>query len=353
MSDAPPAHIFAAPAEPTPRNYPQVAAGSTVRQALNVSLRFLLDSDARTLLVGEDLHDPYGGAFKVTQGLSTDFPQRVISTPISEAGITGASIGLALAGFRPVMEVMFADFLTLAADQIYNHAVKFPGVFPDITVPLVIRTPCGGRRGYGPTHSQSPEHLFSSVPGLTVVFPSHRHDIARLLVDATLRWPYPTLFLEHKLLYGETLDPWDYVALPAAGDTAAELFPTLRRGADEPDVTLVSYGGMLPIVESAARYLEDDEELAVEIVAPSLLAPVPQRSLIAHLARRGRIVVAEESHHEFGVGAEIAASLLEAGFRGSLLRVGTPPVPIASARSLERHILPDAELLIERVRDLF
>ena len=103
--------------------------------------------------------------FKVTQGLSTDFPGRVISTPISEAGVTGASIGLALAGFKPVMEVMFADFLTLCMDQLYNHAVKFPGIFQDMAVPLVIRTPSGGRRGYGPTHSQSPEHLLDVGAG--------------------------------------------------------------------------------------------------------------------------------------------------------------------------------------------
>ena len=155
LDDAP-THIFTRHVEePVPR-YPAIAAGSSVRQSLNAALRHLLETDPRTLLIGEDLHDPYGGAFKVTQGLSTDFPGRVISTPISEAGITGASIGLSLDGFLPVMEVMFADFLSLCMDQIFNHAVKFPGMFRDVAVPLVIRTPCGGRRGYGPTHSQSP-----------------------------------------------------------------------------------------------------------------------------------------------------------------------------------------------------
>ena len=128
------------------------------------------------IVLGEDLHDPYGGAFKVTAGLSTEFPGRVISTPISEAGVVGASIGLALAGYRPIAEIMFADFVTLAMDQLYNHAVKFPGMFEDMRVPIVVRTPSGGRRGYGPTHSQSPENLMTAVPGLTVVFPSHRHD---------------------------------------------------------------------------------------------------------------------------------------------------------------------------------
>ena len=346
-----PEHIFRpASGVDSGKAFPAAAPGQTVRQRLNSALRFLLETEPRTLLLGEDLHEPYGGAFKVTQGLSADFPDRVISTPISEAGITGASIGLALAGYRPVMEVMFADFLTLCMDQIYNHAVKFPGMFKNGAVPLVIRTPCGGRRGYGPTHSQSPEHLFSSVPGLTMVYGSHRHDIGRLLVDATLNWPYPVLFLEHKLLYGEKQNPAGYVELPAAaGDVAAHLFPTLRLGDDDPDVTLVTYGGMLPVVEAVAERLKQDEELAVEIVVPSMLAPLPKGSLIGHLLRRRRVVTVEESHHEYGVAAEIAAALAERGFRGELLRIGTPPVPIASARSLERQILPGEESIAERI----
>src|SRR5439155_5495925 len=307
-------------------------------------------TDPDVLLLGEDLHDPYGGAFKVTQGLSTDFPGRVISTPISEAGVTGASIGLALAGFKPVTEVMFADFLTLCMDQIYNHAVKFPGMFRDMAVPLVIRAASGGRRGYGATHSQSPEHLFASVPGLTVVYGSHRHDVGRLLIDATLRWPYPVLFLEHKLLYGEKQDPADYVQLPvAADDVAAHLFPTLRRGDTDPDITLLTYGGMLPVVEAAAKRLADEEELAVEIVVPSLLAPLTRATLIGHLLTRKRIAIVEESHHHYGVAAEIAATLLERAYRGKLLRIGAPPLPIPSARSLERQMLPDEIHVVERV----
>jgi 2-oxoisovalerate dehydrogenase E1 component len=278
----------------------------------------------------------------------------VISTPISEAGVTGASIGLALAGYRPVMEVMFADFLTLCMDQLYNHAVKFPGMFRDMAVPLVIRTPCGGRRGYGPTHSQSPENLLGSVPGLTLVYPSHRHDPGRLLADAVQRWPYPVVFLEHKLLYGEMVGVAGYAELPAAeGDVAAHLFPTLTRGAAEPDVTLLAYGGMLPVAEAAAERLEDEEELAVEIVAPSLLAPMPRGTLVAHLLRRSRVAIVEESHAEYGIAAEVAACLAEGGFAGELLRIGTPPVPIASARSLERQLIPDVQAIVERVAAMF
>jgi 2-oxoisovalerate dehydrogenase E1 component len=331
----------------------QPAKAANVRGAINAALRDLLSKDENVVVLGEDLHEPYGGAFKVTAGLSSEFPGRVISTPISEAGITGSGIGLALAGKRPIVEIMFADFLSLCMDQIYNHAVKFPGMFPEVDVPLVVRTPCGGRRGYGPTHSQSPENLFVSVPGLTVIYGSHRHNVGQLLADSVRRWPNPTIFLEHKLLYGEAQDPADYaVILPNASDLGTELFPTLRRGSNAPDVTLVSFGGMLPVVERAAKRLSDEEELEVEIIALAMLAPLPRHTLISALLQRSHIAVVEESHHQFGVSAEILASLAEAGYRGKIIRIGTPPAPIASARSLERDQLPDEQTIVSHVLDM-
>lgn len=326
------------------------ASSVSVRQALNDALGQLLEYDKSVVLLGEDLHDPYGGAFKVTAGLSERFPGRVISTPISEAGITGAGIGLAMAGKKPVVEIMFADFLSLCMDQIYNHAVKFPGMFPDTSVPLVIRAPCGGRRGYGPTHSQSPENIFVSVPGLTVVYGNHRINPGQLLINAVERWPNPTLFLEHKLLYSEKVDPQGYQPIAVSpGDLGATLFPTVHRGPPEPDITLVSYGGMLPVVERAADTLEQEEELLVEIVAPALLAPLPRESLLSLLKSRSRILVVEESHPQFGFSAEILAMLAENGFAGRVARLGTPPAPIASARSLESNQLPDENAIIAAV----
>ena len=342
----PPLHAFGS--HGAPDAVPdQPARAQNVRLAINLALRGLLERDARVVLLGEDLHEPYGGAFKVTAGLSAEFAGRVISTPISEAGITGAGIGLAIHGARPVVEIMFADFLTLCMDQIYNHAVKFPGMFPDVTVPLVIRTPAGGRRGYGPTHSQNPENLLVSVPGLTVVFGSHRHNVGQLLINAVQRWPNPTVFLEHKLLYGEAQDPADYEPLPPTpDDLGVALFPTLRRGAAAPDVTLVTFGGMLPVVERAARRLESEEELSVEVVVLALLAPLPRATLLAALMNRPCIAVVEESHHQYGVSAEILALLAEAGYAGRVARVGMAPVPIASARSLERDQIPDERSIV-------
>jgi len=322
-----------------------------VRAQLNAALDHLLASDPSVILLGEDMHEPYGGAFKVTQGLSTRYPDRVISTPISEAGIVGTGIGLAMSGFKPVVEIMFADFVTLAMDQLYNHAVKFPGMFRDVSVPLVVRTPSGGRRGYGPTHSQSPEHLMSAVPGLTVVYPSHRHDVAQLLTDAVSRWPNPTLFFEHKLLYGEAADPGSYEVLPG-DDVGAALFPTLLRPVPgTPDVTIVAYGGMLPFVERFAEELRA-EELAVELVVPSLLSPLPKAGLLAHLMTRPAIAVFEEGYAEGGLGASLGAALAEAGYRGRYRRLNAPPVPIPAARSLEHLVIPERQQMLDAVVDL-
>ena len=325
--------------------------GTNVRASLNNALDELLAGHPEVIVLGEDLHDPYGGAFKVTAGLSTRYPGRVISTPISEAGVVGAAIGLALHGHRPVVEIMFADFLSLAMDQLYNHAVKFPGMFPEARVPLVVRTPSGGRRGYGPTHSQSPENLMTGVPGLTIVFPSQRHDPGLLLRRAVLGWNSPTVFFEHKLLYGRTVDHADYRELePNPSDRGGAWFPTLRRGDGEPDVSLVAYGDSVRLAESAATQLEE-EEISVEIVAPSLLAPLPRATLVNHLLSSPRIVVIEEAPTEFGFAAELGTALLEAGFQGRYRRVASPPVPIPAARSLETRVLPSVQDVMDCVID--
>ena len=315
--------------------------GQERASALNAALRHLLETRADVVMLGEDLHDPYGGAFKVTAGLSSQFRGRVISTPISEAGVVGAAIGLALAGFHPIVEIMFADFVSLAMDQIYNHAVKFPGMFPHCEVPLVIRTPAGGRRGYGPTHSQSPENLLTAVPGLTVVFGSHRHDAGALLTAAATDWRYPTVFLEHKLLYGEAQDRAGYETVKADScDPASDLFETIVRRRERPDLTLVAYGGMLPVAERAAAALEA-EDFVVEMLSPSLLQPFPRHTLLRALTDRPRVAIVEESPLGPGFGSELAAALAESRFPGRVTRIAPPPVPIPAARSLEAQVLLD------------
>ncbi len=338
-------HIFENRAHAV-RNLKASPSTGNVRKSLNDSLRRMLQEAPEVIVLGEDLHDPYGGAFKVTAGLSTDFPGRVISTPISEAGVVGAGIGLAMAGFRPIIEIMFADFVTLAFDQIFNHAVKFPGMFKDVQVPIVIRTPAGGRRGYGPTHSQNPENLLCGVPGLTVLFPSALHDSGKLLERATLDWPYPTVFMEHKLVYGAVADKLDFsVVKPSADDPGADLFPTLVLGSNAPDVTLVTYGGMLEIALASMEALRA-EELEVQLIVPSLLSPFPKQTLLGAITK-SCVVAIEESHSEFGFGAELGAALQESGFQGKFARVGTPPVPIPAARSLEAQVMPDRDRVLD------
>ena len=175
-------------------------------------------------------------------------------------------------------------------------------MFPEARVPLVVRTPSGGRRGYGPTHSQSPENLMTGVPGLTIVFPSHRHDPGLLLRRAVLGWNSPTVFFEHKLLYGRTVDTADYRELePDPSDPGGAWFPVISRGSGEPDVSLVAYGDSVRLAESVATQLEE-EEISFEIVAPSLLAPLPRATLVNHLLSSPRIVVIEEAPTESSPG---------------------------------------------------
>jgi 2-oxoisovalerate dehydrogenase E1 component len=175
-------------------------------------------------------------------------------------------------------------------------------MFPEARVPLVVRTPSGGRRGYGPTHSQSPENLMTGVPGLTIVFPSHRHDPGLLLRHAVLGWNSPTVFFEHKLLYGRTVDTADYRELePDPSDPGGAWFPVISRGSGEPDVSLVAYGDSVRLAESVATQLEE-EEINFEIVAPSLLAPLPRATLVNHLLSSPRIMVIEEAPTESSRG---------------------------------------------------
>src|SRR4030042_7079068 len=174
----------------------------SVLESLNTALLRAFSDNLNVYLLGEDILDPYGGAFKVSRGLSTNFPERVLTTPISEAGFVGVAAGMALRGLRPVVEIMFGDFISLIADQMINHIAKFRWMYNDqVRVPLVVRTPMGGRRGYGPTHSQTLEKIFLGVPGLRVLAVNNFIDPSALLADTIINTQDPVLFIENKLLY--------------------------------------------------------------------------------------------------------------------------------------------------------
>ncbi len=285
---------------------------TTYLASLQSGLHDAFASDPRVMLLGEDVLDPYGGAFKVTKGLSTAFPDRVLATPISEGAITGVAAGLALRGLRPTVEIMFGDFLTLAADQIVNHIAKFPGLYGETArAPVVIRTPMGGGRGYGATHSQSLEKMFFGVPELRVVAPSHAHAPGAMLGHALTESTDPVLFVEHKLLYPMALFAGDAnVSLKYVDEIPHYPTAVLRNHDGAADVTVIAYGGLSrEIVPLLARLR--DEEIAVTAVLPSSLKPVPVDTLVSFAGETGRIVIAEEGTEGFNWGAEVAALLYE------------------------------------------
>ena len=185
-----------------------------------------------------------------------------------------------------------------------------------------------------------------------MLYGSQRHDNGALLRNAVQHWPFPTLFLEHKLVYGATEDPGRYLPLPAdPADIGGSAFPTLRRRGVAADAVIVTYGGMVPFAEAAAEHLAEEEELELDIVILAQLAPLPRHALIAALSGYDAVVIAEETQAGYGVGAEIAACLAEAGYRGTVRRVAAPPVPIPAARSLEAAVLPDAARVAAAVLD--
>lgn len=326
----------------------------SVLEALNRSLHQAFAEDPRVYLIGEDLLDPYGGAFKVSRGLSTKYPQRVWSSPVSEAAIVGVGAGLALRGLRPVVELMFGDFSTLAADQIVNSITKFKGMYNGAaSVPFVIRTPMGGRRGYGPTHSQTLEKLYLGVPGLQVLAVNALSDPGELLKHAILHADEPVLFIENKVLY-----PKPVLDAAALSDFEIEVAEnnhapahTLRlKGAPAPKLTLAAYGYMAELAREAQLRLAFEHELFCELVVPTQLAPFPaagtlDAALAASLERSGHLLTAEEGTYSLGWGAELLARAAQQ-FGGRLqaaARVAAAETPIPAARNLEDEALPGVE----------
>jgi len=329
---------------------------TTVLESLNQGLRSCLEESQEVYLLGEDILDPYGGAFKVTRGLSTSFPERVITTPISEAGFIGISTGMAVRGLRPVVEIMFGDFLTLAADQLVNYAAKLRWMSVDeVRVPLVVRTPMGGRRGYGPTHSQSLEKHFLGIPGLRVLALHHCLSPAETIRSAVLRDNDPVLFIEHKLSYG--LDVWDE---GSAGEfhieQSAGLYPEVRitlAEAPQPLVTIAAYGYAVHLALEAVRELGYGHEVFAEVVAPTQLSPARTDGLAGHVRRTRRLVTVEEASGEFGWGTELIASLSLAGLDGFRVnRVAAMDMPIPASGPLEKAVLPQVEDIVSAVLDV-
>lgn len=330
----------------------------TVLDSLNQGLLAALQADLTVHLLGEDIIDPYGGAFKVTRGCSTAFPDRVIPTPISEAGLAGVTAGMALRGLRPVLEIMFGDFTTLIADQLINHISKFRWMYNDsVTLPLVIRTPMGGRRGYGPTHSQSLEKLFMSVPGLTVLAPASfsigEDSPGSLLKKTILKTDSPVLFVENKLQYLQPLLTPDELSdfdvdLRYDPSDIEQRYPfyVLRiKGAPSASISISAYGFCAEMARQAQLKLAFEEELFCELVVPTRLSPFALQPLVDSVSKTGRVLLVEEGTRSLGWGAEVAALLAET--LGDKLkqvkRLAALETPVPAAVSLEKVMLPQQE----------
>jgi pyruvate/2-oxoglutarate/acetoin dehydrogenase E1 component len=328
---------------------------TTVLESLNSSLHHVMETDGRIYVLGEDILDPYGGAFKVTRGLSTRFPERVLTTPVSEAAIVGIANGMALRGLHPVVEIMFGDFVTLSADQLVNHAAKFRWMYNDnVKVPMVVRTPMGGHRGYGPTHSQSLEKMFLGVPGLKVVAPNTFGDAGKLL-EAAIADNDPVLFVEHKLLYsrpqleagrGELTD----IQYQQTGKT----YPNYILGFPNhtPQLTIATYGYNFELARAAVIDLLMEHEIFSEIVLFSQLSPFDMEPLFDSLTRTRKLLTVEEGTLTLGWGAEVVARAVETISGLQIKRAAALDFPIANARTLEDAILPSRESITQTALSL-
>ncbi|HEV3164725.1 MAG TPA: transketolase C-terminal domain-containing protein, partial [Isosphaeraceae bacterium] len=349
LAEATPAPAVPPVWEPARIETPERAVAS-IYNALERNMR----RDERIVLIGEDIEGPYGGAFKVTRNLSQLFPGRVRNTPISEAAIIGLGNGLALSGLLPVCEIMFGDFLTLAADQLINHASKFRYMYNDqVRLPLVVRTPMGGKRGYGATHSQSLEKHFMGLPG-TMMLAIHSRFDPGLLYEALFQSiDRPTIVIENKLLYGLRVS--DRVAEGFVLEQTRERFPTTRlRPETRPDLTILCYGGMLPDVERAVDLLFEEHEIACEVICPTQLYPFNPWPVIESVGQSGRLLVVEEGLSFAAFGAEAVAQVLERSPEAlrQVRRLASPNHPIPSCGPLEKALLPGADHVVASVREM-
>lgn len=313
-------------------------------KALNLALEHAMREDPRVIMIGEDIAAA-GGPFGVTRGLLKEFgADRVIDSPIAESGLVGAAVGAALTGLRPVAEIMFMDFVTLAMDQIVNQAAKANYMFGgQATVPMVARMPHGGGISAGPQHSQCLEAWFAHIPGLKVVVPSNAADAYGLL-RAAIADDHPVMFIENKTLYARSDVFPDVPPVVEIGQAAIA-----REGSD---VTLVTYGAMVDVSMKAAKALEGGG-VSVEIVDLRTIQPWDENTVLTSLSKTHRLVVVHEAVEAFGVGAEIAARMADIGFDeldAPIVRVGAPFTPVPFALPLEAAYRPDAAKVAAAVR---
>lgn len=318
----------------------------TIREAINEALHEEMRRDERVFLMGEDI-GVAGGVFKVTAGLLNEFgSEKVRDTPIAEAGIVGLAVGAAMTGMRPVVEIMFNDFTTLASDQIVNQAAKLRYMTAgQCKVPLVIRTAMGAGRRAAAQHSQSLQAWYAHIPGLKVVMPSTPED-AKGLLKSAIRDDNPVIFMEDKMMYAQKgpLPEGDYT-IP---------FGQARIHRTGKDATIVCTSSMLyPSLEAAERLAA--EGIDVEVIDPRTVSPLDENALIESAIKTGHVLVVDEGYQSFGVTAEIAARIMQGAFDyldEPVYRLGAADVPVPFAPSLEDLTIPSADRIVEIVKEL-
>lgn len=330
----------------------------TYLQSLNEALFEIFEVDERVFLIGEDLLDPYGGAFKVSKGLSSRFPHRVITTPISEACFVGIGAGMALRGLIPIIEIMFGDFITLAADQIINHVAKFPQMYnKNIQTHVVIRTPMGGGRGYGPTHSQSLEKIFLGIPGLRIVAPSHFQDPGQLLKKVVLSENDPVIFIESKRLYPHHLRIESDDILSVTQENGPHGYPAAlvkNFNTGVPDLLILSYGGLSNIIEGLLLKMHR-EEINILCYFPSLISELSAHTISDLANQCGRIIIVEEGAGPFGWSAEVATQIYEnasSALIRPIKRITALDSIIPASKQLEDHVLPNSHLIESAMEEM-
>jgi pyruvate/2-oxoglutarate/acetoin dehydrogenase E1 component len=328
------------------RNEDLIMRPMTYAQALNNALRQEMRRDEKVVVLGQDVA-VYGGIFGATHGLLDEFgPGRVVDTPISENGMVGAAMGMAMSGLRPVVEIMYSDFLTLAMDSLANGAAVFPFVSRGrIKIPLVVRTQGGPGSSAGPQHSKSIEQWVAHLPGIHTVMPSNPAD-AKGLLTAAIRSDDPVVMFEHKALYAtEDLVPEGEHLTPLG--TAA----VVHEGTD---VTIVAISGMVRHALDAAARLSA-VGVSAEVVDVRSLRPLDTQTLVASARKTGRVVVAHETWLRYGPTAEIAAVIMEEAFedlRAPVARVGALAVPYPASPSLELAVLGGADDIVSAASKL-
>jgi pyruvate/2-oxoglutarate/acetoin dehydrogenase E1 component len=313
------------------------------REALRDALREEMTRDERVLLMGEDI-GVFGGAFKVTEGLLEEFGEkRVRDTPISENTIVGIGVGAAMAGLRPVVELMTINFALLAFDQIVNHAAHIHYMFGgQARVPLVVRMPQGAGHQLGPTHSHSFEALFLHIPGLLVATPATAAD-AKGLLKSAIRDENPVIFIEHESLYGVREE------VPDEEELLVD-FGRARIAREGGDVTIVGVSRMALTAERAAAKLAEEHGVDAEVIDPRTLRPLDLDTILASVAKTNRCVIVEEGWPHGGVGANIAALISEQAFDdldAPVRRVSGADVPMPYSKPLEEIAYPHEPQVVD------